>query len=112
MSIYTTSGDLGHIAHPNDLLPIGGGLAPRRTNQVKGKCAGPTLALLIDRCDVYSIERDGVLIFGIRLLELKLKCDRNQDGPDTHMGGLYPSGRTTSLPASTPIGREIGGLVT
>ena len=45
---------------------------------------------------MYSVERDGVLIFGIRLLELKLECDRNQvtraiiDGSDTHMGGIVP----------------------
>jgi hypothetical protein len=45
---------------------------------------------------VRSVERDGVLIFGIRLLELKLKCDRNQvtrvilDGSDTHKGGIGP----------------------
>jgi hypothetical protein len=81
MSTYTTSGDLGHIAHPNDLLPIGGGLgAARKTNQVKGKGPGPTFALLSTRatCAPASVERDGVLILAsIRLLELKLKCDRN-----------------------------------
>lgn len=45
-----------------------------------------------------SVERDGVLIFGIRLLELKLKCDINHvtrvipDGSDhdTHAGGIGP----------------------
>jgi len=45
---------------------------------------------------VRSVERDGVFIFGIRLLELKLKCDRNQitrvilDDSDTHTGGMGP----------------------
>jgi hypothetical protein len=51
---------------------------------------------VVDRCDGHSVEKDDVLIFGIRLLELKLKCDRNQvtrvilDGSDTHTGGFGP----------------------
>ena len=84
---------IGDLGHKKNRRRTGSSAENQPGERVRSRS---DTCIVVDRRDVRSVERDGVFIFGIRLLELKLKCDRNQitrvilDDSDTHTGGMGP----------------------